>query len=57
MTRSLAEAVEALRASACFRAALGDGFVDYYAHIKEFEIARFQAEVTEWEHKEYFELF
>jgi glutamine synthetase len=57
LPKSLAEAVEALRASACFRAALGDGFVDYYARIKEFEIARFQAEVTEWEHKEYFELF
>jgi glutamine synthetase len=57
LPKSLAEAVEALRASACFRAALGDAFVDYYARIKEFEIARFQAEVTEWEHREYFELF
>jgi hypothetical protein len=25
--------------------------------IKQFEIARYQAEVTEWEQKEYFELF
>ena len=35
----------------------GDGFVDYYLRIKDAEIARFQAEVTEWEHREYFELF
>ena len=46
-----------MRASACFRTSLGDAFVDYYIRIKEFEIARFQQEVTEWEHREYFELF
>ena len=54
---SLAEALAALRDSACFRAALGDAFVDYFIRIKEAEIARFQADVTEWEHKEYFDLF
>jgi glutamine synthetase len=57
LPRSLAEAVEALRQSACFRAAFGNAFVDYYVRIKEFEIARFQQEVTEWEQREYFELF
>ena len=44
----------------------GAAFVDYYAHIKETEIARFRKEaaaepdaddVTEWEHREYFDLF
>ncbi|HKF99791.1 MAG TPA: glutamine synthetase, partial [Xanthobacteraceae bacterium] len=54
---SLDEALDALRASACFRSAFGDGFVDYYLTIKKAEIARFQSEVTEWEHKEYFDLF
>jgi glutamine synthetase len=39
------------------RFALGDAFVDYYIRIKEAEIARFQAEVSEWEQKEYFDLF
>jgi glutamine synthetase len=57
LPKSLDEALAALRASACFRAAFGDGFVDYYLKIKEAEIARFQAEVTDWEHKEYFDLF
>ena len=35
---------------------LGAGFVDYYCHIKEAEIARFNLEVSEWEHREYFDL-
>jgi glutamine synthetase len=54
---SLGEALDALRDNACFRAGFGDGFVDYYLRIKQAEIARFQSEVTEWEQKEYFDLF
>jgi glutamine synthetase len=46
-----------LREDACLRAGFGDAFVDYYLRIKEFEIARFQAEVTDWEQREYFDLF
>jgi len=57
LPKSLGEAVAALRADACFRQGLGAGFIDYYARIKEAEVARFQAEVTEWEQREYFELF
>ena len=40
-----------------FKRALGEGFVRYYAHIKNAEIDRFQAEVSEWEQREYFEMF
>jgi glutamine synthetase len=54
---TLNEALAALRTNPCFRAGFGDAFVDYYLRIKEAEIARFQAEVTAWEQKEYFELF
>jgi glutamine synthetase len=54
---SLGEALDALRNNACFRSGFGDGFVDYYLRIKQAEIARFQSEVTEWEQKEYFDLF
>jgi glutamine synthetase len=54
---SLGEALDALRGNACFRAGFGDGFVDYYLRIKQAEVARFQSEVTEWEQKEYFDLF
>jgi glutamine synthetase len=54
---SLGEALAALRDDACFRKGFGDGFVDYYLRIKQAEIARFQSEVTDWEQKEYFDLF
>jgi glutamine synthetase len=37
---TLEEAISALRTNACFRAGFGDSFVNYYAHIKEAEIAR-----------------
>jgi glutamine synthetase len=64
MPKSLGEALDALRTSACFRAAFGDGFVDYFLRIKDAEIARYRteekadsAEVTRWEQKEYFDLF
>jgi glutamine synthetase len=57
LPRSLGEALEALRADACLRDGLGSGFVDYFCRLKEAELARFALEVTEWEHREYFELY
>jgi len=65
LPKNLREALAALRASAMFRKAFGDTFVDYYAHLKEAEFARFEAEavdagaseVTAWEQNEYFDLF
>ena len=50
-------AVTALSDDPFFRTAFGEAFVDYYVHIKNAEIERFQAEVSEWEHREYFEMF
>ena len=57
LPRSLDAALTALSESDCYRAGLGDPFVDYFLHIKQAEIARFQLEVSEWEHREYFDLF
>jgi glutamine synthetase len=57
LPRTLAEALTCLRGDECLRAGLGAAFVDYFCHIKEAEIARFNLEVTEWEHREYFDLF
>ena len=63
LPKNLGEAVTALRRSEVFRQGFGDAFVDYFAHIKEAEFARFTAEtggeadVTPWEHNEYFDLF
>ncbi|HEY0852125.1 MAG TPA: glutamine synthetase family protein [Bradyrhizobium sp.] len=57
LPKSLREAVFALNDDPFFREALGAAFVDYYVHIKNAEIERFQAEVSDWEHREYFEMF
>jgi len=63
LPKDLGEALAALRASEVFGKAFGKNFVDYYAHIKEAELARFKAEatggseVTVWEQNEYFDLF
>jgi glutamine synthetase len=57
LPKSLREAVFALSDDPFFRQALGAEFVDYYVHIKNAEIERFQAEVSDWEHREYFEMF
>ena len=43
---SLREAVAALKDDPFFRDSLGAAFVDYYVHIKNAEIERFQAEVS-----------
>lgn len=62
---TLEEALTALRASPCFRAGFGEDFVDYYSGMKEAEIVRCrkettnnlrQADVSEWEHREYFDM-
>ncbi|TXJ11045.1 MAG: glutamine synthetase [Afipia sp.] len=57
LPKSLREAVFALHDDPFFRNAMGAELVDYYVHIKNAEIERFQAEVTEWEQREYFEMF
>jgi glutamine synthetase len=57
LPRSLEEAIACLREDAAMRAGFGDAFIDYYCRIKEAEVARFNLEVTEWEHREYFDMF
>jgi glutamine synthetase len=56
LPRSLMAAIAALHDDTCFRAAFGDGFIDYFVDLKEFEIGRFLSEVTDWEQREYFAL-
>lgn len=57
LPKTLREAVFALNDDPFFREKFGAEFVDYYVHIKNAEIERFQAEVSEWEQREYFEMF
>ncbi|MFD5809134.1 glutamine synthetase family protein [Rhodococcus aetherivorans] len=67
---SLKEGLAALGASRFYREAFGDRFVDYLVTMKSSEVSRYEAHlaeqpdpqgyaetVTEWEHREYFELF
>jgi glutamine synthetase len=53
---NLMDAVDALEHSKLFRQRLGETFVNYLVHIKRAEIARFLSEVTDWEHREYFDV-
>jgi glutamine synthetase len=63
---SLHAATEAFHASAMVRTAFGDAFVNWLSQIKRTEWRRFEesqaghkdtGETTEWEHREYFEMF
>jgi glutamine synthetase len=53
---TLSQALSFLKADKVLCEGFGAGFVDYYCRIKEAEIARFNLEVSEWEHREYFDL-
>jgi len=57
LPRSLGEAIDAFEASTMFRAELGDDVVDYFVKLKRSEWNRFAAAVTDWEQREYFDLF
>jgi glutamine synthetase len=54
---NLREAVDSLEADAGLTKAMGARFVAYYAAIKRAEIARFERTVTDWEQREYFDLY
>ena len=57
LPKTLEEALRALGEDECLSEAFGRSFIDYYLRIKEAELARYHAEVSEWEQREYFELF
>lgn len=54
---TIGQAIDTLAGDAFFRAGFGEAFVDYFLTIKRTELARFNAEVSEWEQREYFDLF
>ena len=57
LPRNLGQAIDAFSASDLYRSALGNRFVDYLVAIKTHEWNRFMSTVTDWEHREYLELF
>jgi glutamine synthetase len=54
---TIGTAIDALANDAFFRDGFGAPFIDYLLTIKRAELARFNAEVSEWEQREYFDLF
>ena len=57
LPQSLMDAITALRGSELYRSTMGAPFIDYLLTIKEAEVARFLAAVTDWEQREYFSLY
>ena len=69
LPKSLEEAIEALKNDGFYRQKMGSLFIDYIIKIKEHEVTRYkkfleennieddQNVVTEWEHREYFEIY
>ncbi|MEX0339077.1 MAG: glutamine synthetase, partial [Arenibacterium sp.] len=53
---NLGAAIEAFSESPPFRAALGDGFVEYLTTLKRHEWSRSLSAISEWEQAEYFNL-
>jgi glutamine synthetase len=53
---TLAEAVARFEASAVARDYFGDGFVEHYAAMRRWEIAKYDRAVTDWERRRYFEM-
>jgi glutamine synthetase len=57
LPKSLDEALASLGENKVLRAGLSDFFVDYFVKLKQSEIDRFDAEVSDWEQREYFSIF
>ncbi|GAB7551467.1 glutamine synthetase family protein [Novosphingobium sp. 11B] len=57
LPESLEAALNVLEASSMMESAFGREFIDYFVMIKRAEVARYNTSVTDWEQKEYFDLF
>ncbi|MGV8938622.1 MAG: glutamine synthetase family protein [Allorhizobium sp.] len=57
LPESLLSAIQFFEGSAFYRAALGDTFVDYLAHIRRSEWNRYHLTISEWEQAEYFGIY
>lgn len=57
LPRTLEQALSALAEDTVYAKAFGQDFIDYYLQLKHFELARYNLEVSDWEQREYFDLF
>jgi glutamine synthetase len=55
--QSLEESLRALKEDTEFRSMLGEEFVQIYTRVKEYEWARFRSHITDWEKREYLEVY
>jgi glutamine synthetase len=53
---SLSAALGALKAGNVLREAFGNEFIEYYSTVKHAEVRRYEAHITDWEMKEYFDV-
>ncbi|HEY9642668.1 MAG TPA: glutamine synthetase family protein [Coleofasciculaceae cyanobacterium] len=54
---NLETAIAHLQADAAMRSLLGEEFVHLFTTVKQFELSRFHAHVSDWERKEYMEVY
>jgi glutamine synthetase len=54
---SLGAALDGLDRGNVLRGAFGDAFIDYYLRVKRAEVRRYETTVTDWETREYLDIF
>jgi len=54
---TLGAALDVLTSGHVFREAFGAEFIEHYATIKRAEVRRYETAVTDWEMREYFDIF
>lgn len=54
---TLSAALDALTSGRILREAFGAQFIEYYTTIKQAELRRYESAVTDWEMREYFDIF
>lgn len=57
LPKTLLDAIHAFETGTLFAQALGQDFVQYISHLKRAEWARYVSALSEWEQREYFDLF
>ena len=57
LPRNLNDSLRALETNELFKQKFTKQFIDYFIQLKSSEIQRFESYVTDWEHREYFEVF
>lgn len=57
LPQTLEAALEGLTTDTAMQSMLGESFVHLFTRVKQFELARFHAHVTDWERQEYMDVY